>query len=126
MHFPAAAPPLPHDESATYKQLHQDLVRRGSTQFKFVRVTGPYYEESLGFRAQRLHADSTDQLCKTMVMENTKVAEHSSDPRLSQYFLVLVQYTAAIDAEKLKAFVHKVRMSCWIAACDAMFAEPAL
>lgn len=113
----AVAPALPKDESDTYKRLHQDLVERGATKFRFVRVTGPYYEEPLEFRAQRLSARSTDQLCKTMVMENTKVTEHCSDPRLSKFFLVLVQYTAAIDAEKVKAFVHKVRQADGLHAC---------
>lgn len=87
-------------------------MNRGARNFRFVRVAGPYYEESLEFRAKRLNADSTEQLCKTMVMENTRVPEHSSDPRQSKYFLVLVQYTAAIDAEKLKVFVHKVLYHC--------------
>eukprot|EP00892_Ulva_mutabilis_P004875 jgi/Ulvmu1/275/UM001_0279.1 len=104
----SSPPPLPDNESETYKRLYQDLVSRCAKSFRFVRVAGPYYEESLEFRARRLSAESTDQLCKTMVMENTRVSEHSSDPRLSKYFLVLVQYTAAIDAEKLKVFVHKI------------------
>lgn len=86
-------------------------MQRGVPSFRFHRVPGPYYEESLEFRTQRLNAPSVHHLCKTMVMENTRAPEDLlslDDPRASKYFMVLVQYTASIDAAKLGQFVHKV------------------
>lgn len=106
------AEPAPEGESEVYKKLHEDLVRRGVSDFKFHRVLGPYYEKPLEFRAERLKAPSMHHLCKTMVMENTRAPEELSkidDPRASKYFMVLVQYTASIDTNKLGQFVHKVR-----------------
>ena len=106
------AEPIPEGESAVYKKLHQELVRRGVSGFRFHRVPGPYYEKPLEFRAERLNAPSVHHLCKTMVMENTRAPEELQkidDPRASKYFMVLVQYTASIDTNKLGQWVHKVR-----------------
>ena len=110
-HWTGCAAPIPDGESATYRKLHADLTSRKCKNFRFVRVPGPYYEKPLEFRAERVGAASRDHLCKTMVMENTRAPDDVTDcsnPKLSKYYMVLVQYTAAIDAEKLKAFVHKV------------------
>lgn len=107
----ACAAPVPNGESETYRKLHSELARRGCRGYRFVRVPVPYYEKPLEFRAERVGAASKDHLCKTMVMENTRAPDDVTDcsnPKLSKYYMVLVQYSAAIDAEKLKAFVHKV------------------
>jgi hypothetical protein len=45
-------------------------------------------------------------------MENTRAPENVVDcaePKLSKYYMVLVQYCATIDAEKLRSFIIKVR-----------------
>lgn len=105
------AEPAPEGESAVYKKLHADLIKRGVCSFRFHRVPGPYYDKPIELRAQRLNAPSVDHLCKTMVMENTRAPEELlsiDDPRASKYFMVLVQYTSSIDAGKLGQFVHKV------------------
>jgi len=110
--MPRAAPPVPEGESDTYRRLHAELLRRGLSDFLFVRVAGPYYDRPLSFRASRVGALSTAHLCKTMVMENTRAPAHvvdCSNPKLSKYYMVLVQYEATIDAEKLRRFVHQVR-----------------
>jgi hypothetical protein len=104
------AAPIPARESETYSSLHSELVRRGIVTFRFARVTGPYYEMPLEFRAQRVAADSIQHLCKTMIMENTRAlvdTAATADPRVSKVYMVLVQYCATIDAEKLRSFIHK-------------------
>jgi hypothetical protein len=121
----SCAAPVPAGESATYARLHAELLRRGCTAFRFARVAGPYYEKPLDFRAQRVGAASVHHLCKTMVMENTKLPEELAgveDPRLAKYYMVLVQYSAAIDAEKLKLFVHKARAARCSAGARASIA----
>lgn len=103
--------PCPPDESANFRRMHAELLRRGIVDFRLVRVPGPYYERPLAFRAARLRAASEHHLCKTMVMENTRAPPHITDcsnPRLSKYYMVLVQYSAAINAEKLKRFVVEI------------------
>ena len=109
------AAPIPNGESATYCKLHAELCRRGVSEFRLARITGPYYDKPLPFRAQRVGADSIHHLCKTMVMENTRLPaelQSSGDPRVSKYYMVLVQYSAAIDTQKLGKWVHKVRLQC--------------
>jgi hypothetical protein len=117
------AAPVPEGESQVYKRLHKEISDRGVKDFRLVRVPGPYYEKPLEYRAERLKAASKHHLCKTMVMENTRLPEEladAKDPRLSKYFLVLVQYTASIHAEKLRAFVHQVQQfACLPAHCNA-------
>jgi hypothetical protein len=88
-------------------------VSRGCRTFRFARVPGPYYDKPLDFRAQRVGAASVEHMCKTMVMENTRAPKDvvdCSEPNLSKYYMVLVQYCANIDAEKLKGFILQVRM----------------
>lgn len=107
----SVAPEVPAGESDTYRKLHGELLRRGIRDFRFVRVPGPYYEKPLAFRAQRVGAASPEHMCKTMVMENTRIdcPAAGSDARVSKFFMVLVQYCATIHAEKLKQWVHSVR-----------------
>lgn len=103
---------VPAGESETYSRLHSELVRRGIVTFRFARVSGPYYEKPLEFRAQRVGADSPQHLCKAMIMENTRAPVDmaaTADPRVSKVYMVLVQYCATIDEGKLRSFVHKAR-----------------
>ena len=122
--MPAARAPPP-DETATYKQLHAELMRRGVTDFRFVRVPGPYYEESLEFRAKRLQAASAAHLCKTMVMENKdapKDVVDCSDARRSRYYMVRV----AVLCSRLRCRQNLCRLwmgtaHCGLLACDLCY-----
>lgn len=94
-----------------YKKMHAELISRGVTDFKLVRVSGRYYEKGLDHRAEKVGAASTAQLCKTVVMENTRAPAHivdCSNPKLSKYVMVLVQYTNPIDSPKLESALLKV------------------
>ena len=50
------------------------------------------------------------QMCKSMVMENT-VCEHTdcSDPTNSRYYVVVVQYVAKFNSDKLRKAVQELR-----------------
>jgi hypothetical protein len=113
-HLPkSCAAPIPDGESETYQRIHTELVSRGCRTFRFARVPGPYYDKPLDFRAQRVGAASVEHMCKTMVMENTRAPKDvvdCSEPKLSKYYMVLVQYCANIDAEKLKGFIVQVQL----------------
>lgn len=72
----------------------------------FIRVGPDYYERSLEERRNILGATTIHQLCKSMVMENTKA------PACAQrFFLVVIQYASAIQAELLKKHVLSIETS---------------
>ena len=60
----------------------------------------PYYEQSLEWRRDRLSANSVEELCKTVVLENTKL-DASSEAGRVRCVLVIVQYVAKLHKEKL-------------------------
>lgn len=114
----AASPPVPAvtavdpSGSEVQQRLQAELLQRGLVHHRFVQAPPEYYDRPLEFRRQILNAASVDHLCKSIVMVNTKAPAHigkaSSDPALSKYVLVIVQYTARMHAEKLKVAVHKM------------------
>jgi len=95
--------------SEVQTRVSQILLDKGVNNFYFVRAPPNYYDESLEFRREVLNAASVDHLCKTIVMQNTRAPPEvtdCSDPTLSKYYMVCVQYTARLHAEKLHAFVR--------------------
>eukprot|EP00438_Fugacium_kawagutii_P018383 Skav209002 [mRNA] locus=scaffold2686:259179:259805:- [translate_table: standard] len=60
----------------------------------------PYYEQSLEWRRDRLSANSVEELCKSVVLENTKLDDTSETGRI-RCVLVIVQYVAKLHKEKL-------------------------
>lgn len=95
--------------TATQARLTDELQARGVRCARFVRAPNDYYARSLAYRRDTLRAPSVDHLCKSMVMVNTRA--HASvrgmeDPRNSKYYLVIVQYTARLNAEKLRVAIH--------------------
>lgn len=60
----------------------------------------PYYEQSLEWRRDRLSANSVEELCKSVVLENTKL-DASSEAGRVRCVLVIVQYVAKLHKEKL-------------------------
>ncbi|WIA13609.1 hypothetical protein OEZ85_007174 [Tetradesmus obliquus] len=99
------------DASPIQARLAQELFDKGFSDFRFVRVPGDYYDRPLEWRQACLAAASTDHLCKSIIMENTKA--HPSvkgweDPNNSKYYVVIVQYTARLNADKLKNIIHRL------------------
>lgn len=98
------------DASPVQVKLAQELAGRQFTEFRFVRAPPEYYDQPLEFRRNILKAHSIDHLCKSIIMENTR-ADPSvgwSNPKYSKYYVVIVQYTARLNAEKLKSHLYKL------------------
>ena len=108
--------PLPHgppetscsdDEGRTAVRLNAELTSKGAPPAAFVRVPAQYYDEDLPFRMACLKAPSVHHLCKTICMENTKCTRSDCEDRNnSKWYLVVVQYTARLNQQKLEKFLH--------------------
>jgi len=86
------------------------MLRDGLSSFKFIRAPRGYYDQPLEYRMGILGAASIHHLCKSIVMQNTRapedVRQDCSDPNYSKYYMVFVQYTAKLHAEKLHSFIR--------------------
>ncbi|KAH9329719.1 hypothetical protein KI387_001827 [Taxus chinensis] len=83
----------------------------GATSFQFKKVPHDYYDRPLQLRRDLLAAHSIRHLCKTMVMVNTladKSIKDCSDRNNSKYYAIVIQYTARLNAEKVRNFVHSL------------------
>ena len=100
-------------ESATVDRLQAELDAKGVSA-TFIRAPKEYYDETLEFRQSVLGAPSVDCLCKSIVMENTRIDEAScrADPSLRKYWLVIVQYACpGAKKELLNKCVHGLQPS---------------
>lgn len=90
--------------SPIQQRLQQELIIRGINNHSFVRAPPEYYDSPLEFRQTILNAASIHHLCKSIVMENTRV--EIDEDGAEKYYLVIVQYSAKLNSEKLKNIVH--------------------
>jgi hypothetical protein len=79
-------------------------------------VPGDYYDRPLEWRQGCLAAASTDHLCKSIIMENTKA--HPSvkgweDPNNSKYYVVIVQVRLR---SPLCGYMNGQQNAYWLAA----------
>ncbi|XP_002985588.2 uncharacterized protein LOC9653783 [Selaginella moellendorffii] len=91
------------------QKLRGILSNAGVSSFHFKRVPADYYEKTLEERKEVLGAVSIDHLCKSMVMVNTQAPSHitdCSDRKNSKYYVIVVQYNARLNAEKVKKFIY--------------------
>jgi prolyl-tRNA editing enzyme YbaK/EbsC (Cys-tRNA(Pro) deacylase) len=97
------------DESMRRARLHVESVPCCcSAVWKF--VPEPYYTWELPQRAVALGASSIQQLCKALLMDNKKVpADQPHDPTNPKFVLVIVQYAATMDNQKLVNAVRALR-----------------
>ena len=90
-------------------KLAKELQTRNVRDFSFHRVTEDYYEQTLEQRGQQLGAKRVEQLCKSIVLENTQAGDEvkgCTDPKNSKYYLVVVQYCKRFNAELIRSFVY--------------------
>jgi prolyl-tRNA editing enzyme YbaK/EbsC (Cys-tRNA(Pro) deacylase) len=96
------------DESMQRARLHVESVPCCSAVWKF--VPEPYYTWELPQRAVALGAPSIHHLCKSLVMDNKKVpADQPHDPKNPKFVLVILQYAATMDNQKLVNAVRSLR-----------------
>ena len=122
--FQSQANAHPTDESTRRARNYIESVL--PSQNKFISsvcwkwVPSHYYTLSLKDRAAILQASSTNQLCKSMLMENRayKPDSPSSNNKRndfdlnrtnSRFYLVVVQYEAVINAKKLESEIRGLR-----------------
>mmetsp|Transcript_2628 Transcript_2628/g.3940 ORF Transcript_2628/g.3940 Transcript_2628/m.3940 type:complete len:174 (-) Transcript_2628:47-568(-) len=79
----------------------------------FKWVPEDYYSFPLSKRAEILGAQSTFQLCKSMLMENRafdpSLCASAGDISYSKFYLVVLQYEATITTKKLQSEVRAIR-----------------
>ncbi|CAG9466624.1 unnamed protein product [Pedinophyceae sp. YPF-701] len=100
---------MPPDGAGVYERIAADLKRRGVTSFATNWVPSYYYEKDLAWRQHCLGAHTLGHLCKSIVIENTKAhqsVDGIKDPLASKYYVVIVQYAARMNADKLRNFVY--------------------
>jgi len=68
-----------------------------------------YYSLTLEERTALLGATSTSRLCKSMLMENRQALSSDIDSTYSQYYLLILQYEATINAVKLVSELRGLR-----------------
>eukprot|EP00897_Mesotaenium_endlicherianum_P010907 jgi/Mesen1/9845/ME000070S09132 len=107
--------------SEVQQRLERILIQSGATDFRFTQVPSDYYDRSFEERQDLLGAASVEHLCKSIVMAracsplfpaslvNTQAAADvvdCRDPKNSKYYVIIVQYAARLNAEKVRNFVH--------------------
>jgi hypothetical protein len=98
----------PAGENATVDRLRAELDSKG-VPATFIRAPKQYYDETLEFRRDILGAPSVQHLCKSIIMENTRVdgEECLRNPSIAKYWLVIVQYASkGATKELLNKCVH--------------------
>ncbi|KAI6707344.1 hypothetical protein NL676_010306 [Syzygium grande] len=106
---PLAVAATPDSGPGTEARLSAILRSGGVADFAFKRVPGDYYERSYEERQRILGAHSIDHLCKSIVMVNTQAPStviDCKDRNNSKYYVVVVQYTARLNAEALKNYLY--------------------
>lgn len=78
--------------SKVHIKLAQELQQRGVDSFEFLRAPPDYYDHNLEYRRRALGARSIQQLCKSLVLENTKARNaRPESPHAARYFCVVIQ-----------------------------------
>jgi len=107
---PAAAAP-PHDSSPVQARLELVARELGLSSARFCRTPQDYYEHELEWRREVLGACSTAALCKSMIMENTRLsgvsaAEAAGLGRYKRVCVVLQYDGPKLDKHKLTDVVR--------------------
>ncbi|KAF0974738.1 hypothetical protein FDP41_006212 [Naegleria fowleri] len=97
------------NDTELIKVLKSQVKKLGFKFAKFSQVPTDYYSRSLEERRDILQTDSIHQLCKSLILENSKcVKTDCSDRNNSKYYCVIVQYSAKFNSKKLTKFVREL------------------
>lgn len=95
------------DEQMRRARLAVEQLALYSTSWKW--VARDYYSWPLADRAKALGAPNTDFLCKSLLMENRKAPQDGDDPTNPRFVLVVLQYEATLDTQKLINAIRSLR-----------------
>ena len=88
-------------------RVKNDLLAKKVYSSTFIKVADGYYSRTLSERAKILMC-STQQLCKSIIFENTAWVKESDDQigdvTNSRFYLVLVQYSGLYIRQKVRQF----------------------
>ena len=88
-------------------RVKKDLLAKKVYSSTFIKVADGYYNRTLSERAKILMC-STQQLCKSIIFENTAWVKESDDQigdvTNSRFYLVLVQYSGLYIRQKVRQF----------------------
>jgi prolyl-tRNA editing enzyme YbaK/EbsC (Cys-tRNA(Pro) deacylase) len=103
---------VPVDDSIRRARQHVESSSLNLFSASWKWVPPKYYDLTLPERQKILGASSTCMLCKSLLLENKKVAENpaledaATNPR---FMLVVIQYDATLDVKKLATSFRKLR-----------------
>jgi hypothetical protein len=91
-------------------RVKKSLHKKACYVYRFYHVPSNYYEQSLLQRRDLLNASDVNQLCKSIIFENTACSHsNTDDPTDSRFYAVIVQYASRFDAELLRDVIHVLR-----------------
>ena len=86
------------------------LLKKCCYVYRFYHVPSNYYNLTLLQRRDLLGANDLNQLCKSIIFENTACSHNNvNDPTDSRFYAVIVQYASRFDAELLRDVIHVLR-----------------
>ena len=95
------------DDSVRRAREHVEAL--GIYSARWMWAPSDYYDWPLERRAECLGANSTQLLCKSLLLENKKVADkpETADVKTNpQFILVVLQYEAVLDVQRLTTSIR--------------------
>jgi len=91
------------------KIMKKQVQKLGFKFANFTQVPMDYYSHTLEERREMLQTESIHQLCKSLILHNSKCTmEDCSDRRNSKFYCVIVQYSAKFNSKKLLKYVREL------------------
>ena len=95
----------PYGTLRCYKSAKENDIKSSC----LARVTGDYYNQPFESRREQLNSESIDQLCKSLILENTAFPEgHEETPTFARFYLIIVQYVAQMQSHKLFKYLRTI------------------
>ncbi|KAL9658743.1 hypothetical protein ABK040_005898 [Willaertia magna] len=90
------------NDTPLIKTMKEQVNKLGFKFATFSQVPSDYYQRTLEERREILKTKSIHQLCKSLILENSKCPnQDNSNPKNPKNYLVIIQYTAKFNSKKL-------------------------
>lgn len=90
-------------------EIVEELQSRKCASWRLQIVPTDFYDRDLEERTKMLSASSSNSLCKSLLMRNSKcIHDDCNDRTNSKYYLVLFPYTKKLHQQKLKKFAKSL------------------